>query len=456
MADYESIRQRHAARLFELVPARFEAMTWTGERRREEQVAQLRALIARAQATSPWHRRRLAGIAAERMTLADLATVPPMTKGDLMQNFDEIVADARLARERVEAHLDGLTADAYLFDEYHVCASGGSSGQRGVFVYDFDAWAIVFASYLRFSARLMQDALPGETPVIATVAADKASHMTSALSQTFAPPGQQVHRLPATWPIARIVAGLNEIQPGLLFGYASMLRQLTAEAAAGRLRIAPRLIGSTSEPLLPEIRAAVSATWRVPVYNTFGATEGLMGGSCSAGSGLHLSDDLFLIEPVDERGAAVAPGERAAKVYLTNLFNHVQPLIRYELTDEMTVRDEPCSCGVTLLRIDDLQGRLDDAFVYPAGLTVHPLTFRSILGRERAVVEYQVRQTPAGAEILLRAEGPVDTTRIGAALDAALRSLGLAEPSVTVVVVDALERQLTGKLRRFLPLSPAA
>ena len=82
-----------------------------------------------------------------------------------------------------------------------------------------------------------------------------------------------------------------------------------------------------------------------------------MGGSCSAGRGMHLSDDLFVIEPVDGQGDPVPPGERAAKVYVTNLYNRVQPLIRYELTDEITVLDGPCPCGVTLLRIDDIQGR---------------------------------------------------------------------------------------------------
>jgi acyl-coenzyme A synthetase/AMP-(fatty) acid ligase len=57
-----------------------------------------------------------------------------------------------------------------------------------------------------------------------------------------------------------------------------MLHQPTREAAAGRLRIAPRMLGSTSEPLLPEIRAAVAATWQAPLQNGFGTTGGLMGG----------------------------------------------------------------------------------------------------------------------------------------------------------------------------------
>jgi phenylacetate-coenzyme A ligase PaaK-like adenylate-forming protein len=143
---------------------------------------------------------------------------------------------------------------------------------------------------------------------MAMVAADKATHMTAALGQTFTIPGA-LHRVPATLPLARIVERLNDLQPDYLSGYASMVHLLTREAAAGRLRIAPRLVGTTSEPLLPEIREAVAATWGSPVFNGFGSTEGLMGGSCSAGRGIHLSDDLFVIEPVD---AVVSPSRQAS------------------------------------------------------------------------------------------------------------------------------------------------
>jgi phenylacetate-coenzyme A ligase PaaK-like adenylate-forming protein len=374
-----------------------------------------------------------------------------MTKSDLMANFDAIVTDPRLERGVVERHLDGLVRDAYLLDEYHVCASGGSSGRRGVFVYERDAWSVVFLSYFRFLARRMQDIFGGASVRVAMVAADKASHMTAAIGETFRPPDRDIVRVPATLPLARIVAELNELQPNAVQGYTSIVHQLTHEAEVGRLRIAPRLVATTSEPLLPETRAAVARAWGAPIFNGFGSTEGLMGGSCSAERGLHLSDDAFVLEPVDAEGRPVSPGTRAAKVYLTRLYGLTQPLIRYELTDEVTVLDEPCSCGTALLRIDDVQGRLDDCFAYDDGPTIHPFTFRSILGREATIVEYQVRQTARGAAIAVRGDGAIDTARVAAALRGVLATHGLQDAEVTVTVVEALERQATGKLRRFIP-----
>lgn len=451
MTGDEALRARHRERLFEVLPEHFERLTWPAERLRAERDARLRDIIAHAQRHSRWHRERLTGVNAERLTADQLATLPPMTKRDLMEHFEAIVTDPRLTRDLVEQHLGGLIGDAYLLDEYHVCASGGSSGVRGVFVYDFEGWVTAFASFIRFSFAIAPDMLSDALPRRAMVAADKASHMTSAFLQSFPPPGE-VKRLSAAWPLERLVAELNAFQPAVLMGYASMLQQLAREAAAGRLRIAPRLVSSSSEPLLPEIRATITAAWPVPLLNGFGSTEGLMGGSCRAGRGLHLSDDLFVIEPVDTNGAPVPAGARAAKLYLTSLYNRVQPLIRYELTDEVVVLDEPCPCGAALLRIDDIEGRLDDRFEYPGGPTIHPFTYRSLLGRERAIVEYQVRQTARGADVAVRADGELDTTRLAEALAAAVRAAGLADPVVTVTVVDEIPRQAIGKLRRFIPL----
>jgi phenylacetate-CoA ligase len=78
-----------------------------------------------------------------------------------------------------------------------------------------------------------------------------------------------------------------------------------------------------------------------------------------------------------------------------------------------------------------------------------------VLGRDRGTVEYQVRQTPAGAEVLV-VGAPADPDGLARALAAELARLGVPAPGVEVAVVDRLERQPTGKVRRFLPLEAAA
>jgi len=52
------------------------------------------------------------------------------------------------------------------------------------------------------------------------------------------------------------------------------------------------------------------------------------------------------------------------------------PLIRYEITDELPLAKAPCSCGLAVLNVADVQGRTDDLFEYAGGVKAHPLNFR--------------------------------------------------------------------------------
>jgi phenylacetate-CoA ligase len=80
--------------------------------------------------------------------------------------------------------------------------------------------------------------------------------------------------------------------------------------------------------------------------------------------------------------------------------------------------------------------------------------FASLLRRDPRIVEYQVRQTPTGAEVLVIG-APADPAALGRALAGELARLGLPAPAVEVILVDALERQDTGKVRGFRPLETA-
>ena len=208
-----------------------------------------------------------------------------------------------------------------------------------------------------------------------------------------------------------------------------------------------------AEPLLPETRQAAEETWQAPIANMWGTSEaGVTAIGCYKGTGMHLTDDLVIVEAVDADGDPVPAGVRSHKVYVTNLFNPLMPLIRYEITDEVTLLDEPCACGSVHQRIADIEGRNDDTFIYGDGVSVHPHLFRSILGREPAISEYQVQQTRAGAEIIVCADGTVDVEALNHKLQEALARSGCPEPTVKVTVVESIPRLATGKLKRFLPL----
>src|ERR1700748_689254 len=395
MRDYETQRQQHLDRAMALAPEMIDRLQWPAYALAARRVRVLRELVRDAIALSPWHRQRLTGIDFEQLDEIGLRDLPTMTKADLMVNFDQIVTDERLSLELVNNHLEKVTTGGYLLDSYTAVTSGGSTGERGVFVYAWDGWVAFWLSAFRYQllAKWSDPELASRPVVMAWVAAAHFTHATAALSRTFASPEFISVRFPVTLATENMVAGLNVTQPDFLVAYPSALHVLSVEAQAGRLRIAPHQVLSCSEPLLPEIRAAAEEAWGVRVGNIWGMSEGGCAGVACEHGRMHLSEDLVIVEPVDEAGRAVAPGEPAAKIYLTNLFNPVLPLIRYEITDEVTILTEPCPCGSAHRCVAEIQGRLDDVFVYD-GRRVHPHVFRSALGRRAGVVEYQVRQTP--------------------------------------------------------------
>ena len=454
MASYETIRQRHVAYWAQIMPDQVRRLHMSKQQIRAERERRLRSLLALAALRSPWHRRRLSDVDLATATEDDLARIPPMTTDDLMAHWDEIVTDPRLSLAAVDRHVAGLTSDAYLLDEFHAVASGGSTGRRGVFAYGWNAWAAANAGFLRpmMWDRGVSPELAAAPGTAAMVAAQNPAHMTSALSQTFANPAIQLRSFPVTLPVADIVAGLNAYQPTLLIGYPTALAVLAGEARRGGLRISPLRIGTTSEPLRPETRRSLEREFGAPVANMYGTSEaGPVAVGCWRGPGMHLCDDLVIVEPVDSAGRAVTPGVLSDKVYLTPLTNPLLPLLRIELSDQVMVTGETCPCGSAHTVIADVQGRIEDIFTYQGGVTVHPHAYASVLRRDPGVTTYQVRQTAAGADISVTGS-PADPAWIECALADQLRRLGLARPSVRITTVPELDRLASGKVRSFIPL----
>jgi phenylacetate-coenzyme A ligase PaaK-like adenylate-forming protein len=156
---------------------------------------------------------------------------------------------------------------------------------------------------------------------------------------------------------------------------------------------------------------------------------------------------MCLVENVDADGSPVPAGEPGAKLLITNLYNHDQPLIRFELTDTVAFDPEACPCGRSLRRLRAIEGRADDVIVLD-GVAVHPMQF-AVLTADRGVREFQVVQR--GERLVLRLaidRGADDApARVRRQLLARLRSLGVREPLVDVELVDGLERSLAGKLQ---------
>jgi len=180
----------------------------------------------------------------------------------------------------------------------------------------------------------------------------------------------------------------------------------------------------------------------------YGTTEALIPAAGRQGqTGMDILEDLVVLEVVDEHNQPVPPGVPGHKVLLTNLVNRAQPLVRYELTDSVTLAGRPNPLGLPYARIASVDGRSDDVVSLPAAgggrVAVHPFRLRAPFAELLEVRQYQVVHEPAGLQVrvALREQAPADTpARVRETLARELRDAGAVPPPIQVTVVPAIDR----------------
>jgi phenylacetate-CoA ligase len=414
---------------------------WSREQLLAHQAQRLRALLRHAVARSPFYRETLGADAAER-PLAELPTLP---KATLMERFDQIVCDPRLRRGELEAHLQGPDPAQPFLGEYRVFTTSGSTGLRGIFAFTQDEFALWIAANLRMLGRI---GLGPGTRLVA-IGAPSPLHLTRQLFAIFQAGQQGAPRLSAVTPLPELVDALNHYQPEALIGYPTIAGQLADEQAAGRLHIRPRLGAYGAEPLTPDLRRRIRAAWDFEPANVYATTEApIVAASTPAHAGLDIHEDLLLVEVVDEQDQPVPPGTPGFKVLVTNLVNLAQPLIRYEISDAVTLAPGPNPTGRPWRCLASVEGRSAEVLHLSAlgggEVAVHPSALGVAFAGLPDVRQYQVLHDRHGlhVRVVLAPGAPVDTSaRLRRSLAASLQAAGALPPPVDVQPVAALQRE---------------
>ncbi len=450
---YERMRISHLGAVQAALCDHVARLDWSPEQIARYRDQRLRSLLAYAGERSPFHARRLRGLDPSTASVGDLASLPMMTKSEAQDEWDAIVTARNLSRDGVERILTEQQWFSYTADGQQAFSSGGSSGVRGVYVWDWPFFVSTACLAWRVQAREERSSPLGPTR-LAVLEAGVPPHASTPLFDVPTAPGMKTVVIPASAPFDEVLTAVAAARPTHLVGYASVIGRLARAALAGELQIRPLRVSTNSEPLLDEDRQAIRDAWNAPVHNLWGSTEiGVQAVGCGRGEGLHVCEDEVVLERVDEKGMPVAPDEPAARTLATGLANFTFPFIRYDLGDQVTWLPESCECGSTFARVADIGGRRDDDFGY--GTIVIPASvFRHVLGTDPRVSEYQVLQTPTGAEVFV--VGDVDVDGLILSVVSALCRQGLSDPQIAVRVADRIPRhEATGKLRRFVALPPA-
>ena len=148
--------------------------------------------------------------------------------------------------------------------------------------------------------------------------------------------------------------------------YALRLAEVAREMGIEPARDLSVKIGLVGSELLTEaMREEMHKAWGADmlVTSNYGMSE-LMGpgvsGECEYLDGMHINEDFFIPEIIDpETEEVLPPGERGELV-ITCIRKEALPLIRYRTKDITRLIYEPCRCGRTTCRMENLSGRSDD------------------------------------------------------------------------------------------------
>ena len=257
----------------------------------------------------------------------------------------------------------------------------------------------------------------------------------------------------AQTPTRRQIELLQAWKCKFLVGFPAYLRHM-ALVARDELGIDPRSLGIKAliSHLGVEDRESLEALWGADVFDTYGCNEcGTMASECHHKKGLHLFEDAFVMEVNDLETLAPKPPGAQGTIFITTLFKHVAPMIRYNMNDVTSWAEGACSCGTHQRSITKIYGRSDN-MVKLRGVNVFPEAIGAIVSEEpRSNGEYVC--------ILERdADRREELTVLVETVDASVPKAGLAahlagrfkEVLGVKLKVEAVER---GALDRFTGLS---
>jgi len=318
------------------------------------QEKKLRRPLSYAWEHSDYYRRTFidAGITENQLSTLPLSAFPVINKKILMEHFDELITVADVRQEELRSFDAEENMDQKTFRNYHVVHSSGSTGKPGYFIYDETAWNQMLLGIIRgalwgMSMLQILKLLIGKPRIVYIAATDGRYGGAMAVGDGIDGVGAEQIYLDINTPLSQWVDSIRSFRPNIIIGYPSAIKILGELVEKGEIEMDVVRIISCGEPLNPGLRIFLEKIFHADVINIYGASESLaLGVETGQEDGLILFDDLNVIEVENGR------------MYLTSLYNFAQPLIRYEITDHLILK-EPLE-GSPFGRAEILLGRDED------------------------------------------------------------------------------------------------
>ena len=236
---------------------------------------------------------------------------------------------------------------------------------------------------------------------------------------------------------------MKDFETSLLVATPSYAMRL-AEVAKGMgvepktdLGIKIALVGS--EMLTDAMREEMHKVWGedVKITSNYGMSE-LMGpgvsGECEYMCGMHINEDFFIPEIINPETGEVLPEGEWGELVITCIKKEALPLIRYRTKDITRLIYEPCKCGRTTVRMENLSGRSDDMLKI-RGVNVFPSQIEEVV--------LSVQGLGPHYEIIVERDGYSDKLSV---------RVELATATDSFKVLENIEKTVRNKLKVMLGL----
>ena len=198
--------------------------------------------------------------------------------------------------------------------------------------------------------------------------------------------------LPIAADVARLVDWVAEFRPNFMAMFPSTLDAFT-NYCRRHDRALPyiRQVLTTSETLVPSVRAAAEELFNISVTDCYSSEEfGSIALSCPVSGLYHVMSESVLGEVLDQQGRPCRPGE-IGRVTITALHNYATPLVRYDIGD-MAEIVASCPCGRGLPAWRRIHGRERNLILMPNGARVWPVLGFRLCRDVAPVLQYQLVQ----------------------------------------------------------------
>ena len=199
----------------------------------------------------------------------------------------------------------------------------------------------------------------------------------------------------------------RSFKPHMILAYPSALAAFSEFCKRKSLKLhRPKTIVSSGEKLYPHQRELIEEVFGAPVYDRYGSREFAdIACECPEREGLHLMNDLYVVEVIHESGRIAEEGE-TGEIVITDLSNYYMPFIRYRTGDLAVPSGKQCSCGRSLPMLERIEGRAFDTIRTPDGKSMGGFFWTYLSRAVPGIRSFQVEQNEINGVIFRIVPGP--------------------------------------------------